>query len=148
MERVKGIESLIADLEKKVILVCYDGTPASTAAFSLAALDLCSKNRKDRLIVCIVGSGEDAKRIKDDADLFISVKHKILGLEEGGCTYECVIKEPTGTKAHRYAEDAVALAKSEKADYVVVGNSGGTKKMGSFCEFVVRKSPCSVVVAR
>jgi hypothetical protein len=49
-------------------------------------------------------------------------------LENDGCTYAVIVKEPQ-SHGHGHADDALVAAKAEKASYIIVGATEGNKKV-------------------
>lgn len=77
-EAMKGFEDKLLELERKTIMVCYDGSQISMKALGMAIFDLCSKARKDRLFVVIVGSGDSANKWKGEAEAEIQSQKKLV----------------------------------------------------------------------
>eukprot|EP01127_Copromyxa_protea_P000290 TRINITY_DN10240_c0_g1_i1.p1 TRINITY_DN10240_c0_g1~~TRINITY_DN10240_c0_g1_i1.p1 ORF type:complete len:150 (-),score=43.94 TRINITY_DN10240_c0_g1_i1:64-513(-) len=149
MADLKGFEDKLTELERKTIFVCYDGSTNSGKALGTAIFNMCSKSRKDRLLVCIVHQlDEQAKKLKAAAEAEIAAQRNLLGLDQEGCTFDIVIKDPGSTHGGRgQADDALAVAKAERASFIIVG-AAERSKLGSFTERILKKAHCSVVVAR
>lgn len=77
-DAMKGFEDKLLELERKTILVCYDGSNLSVKALGMAIFDMCSKARRDKLVVCVVGSGEAAQKWKTEAEAEIQSQKKLV----------------------------------------------------------------------
>jgi hypothetical protein len=77
-EALKGFEDKLQELERKTVLVCYDGSQLAVKALSMAIFVLASKARRDRIVVCIVGAGEQAQKWKNEAEAELQSQKKLV----------------------------------------------------------------------
>ncbi|MBU1424273.1 MAG: universal stress protein [Gammaproteobacteria bacterium] len=134
----------------KKVLVAYDGSNPSKAAFEFA-LDLANKYSAELHILAVASAPEFGAEVETEAiiessrrhytQLLHSLKDRAAGLT---AHFEVVLGHP--------AESIVLYAEDHGIDHIVVGHRGHSLferwLLGSVARQVIAYAPCSVTVVR